>query len=113
MLGSACREGAELSASDKLVTNYSFCHRLGDLPLQPHLAWRGWGVETLILAVEGVKDVPSNAEFIFISAFSSDREVLFSRALTQYYACANFCPEQHISTLKHNPPPVFTCQPRS
>ena len=55
MLGSACLEGNELSAGDKLVTNYSSCHGVGALSLQPHPAWRGRGVETLILAVKGVR----------------------------------------------------------
>ena len=65
-------------------------------------------VKTFILAVEGVKNVPSNAGFIFILCFSSDKEVLFSSIVTHYYTYGNFCPEQNISMLKQNPATVFT-----
>ena len=79
---------------------------MGYLPLQSNLS--EGVVKTFILAVEGVKNVPSNAEFIFILCFSSDKEVLFSSIFTHYYTYGNFSPEQNISTLKQNPATVFT-----
>ena len=64
---------------------------MGYLPLQSRLS-EGM-VKTFILAVEEVKNVPSNAEFIFILRFSSDKEVMFSSIFTHYYTYGNFCPK--------------------